>query len=421
MMEVVSMPRLGQTMDAGVLVRLDVGVGESFDTGDLLYVVETEKVEVEVEAKRSGRLARWLVDEGDEVPVGDPLAVIADQAGEMPGAAEIDQFLGLGAGVAVADADLPAPGSPAPLPSPAPVTQASATGSAPSPARPRAMPRARVIAREHGVDLADVTGSGDLGSISVADMERHLAALAQASAPLPAPVAAAPAPPSPAAAGLGARVEPLTGQRRAMFASMTKSWTTIPHFVESICIDATNLMERRRVEPAPRPTITAYLIEALAAACREYPILHAESVPGGVRHRESVSVSVATDTDMGLVAPVLAGADQLDVRQIHTGLVDLAERARERRLTIDEVGGAGVTVSSLGAHGVEIGTPIIPPGQTSMLFAGAIKERPVVVDGLLAVRSTMWLTMACDHRLIDGATAARALDVIRTTLGDPRQ
>ena len=283
------------------------------------------------------------------------------------------------------------------------------------------MPRARVIAREHGVDLADVTGSGDRGSISVADMERHLAALAQASAPLPAPVAAAPAPPSPAAAGLGARVEPLTGHRRAMFASMTKSWTTIPHFVESICIDATNLMERRRVEPAPRPTITAYLIEALAAACREYPILHAESVPGGVRHRESVSVSVATDTDMGLVAPVLAGADQLDVRQIHTGLVDLAERARERRLTIDEVGGAGVTVSSLGAHGVEIGTPIIPPGQTSMLFAGAIKERPVVVDGLLAVRSTMWLTMACDHRLIDGATAARALDVIRTTLGDPRQ
>lgn len=425
-MEVVSMPRLGQTMDAGVLVRLDVQAGESFDTGDLLYVVETEKVEIEVEAKQPGRLARWLVDEGDEIPVGDPLAVIVDQTGELPGAAAIDQFLGVHSEPAPVAASPSATPTPAPTPTPTATPAAAPAGADPQ-RRPRAMPRARAMAREHGVDLAAVVGTGDGGSISVADMERHLAAAtapAPAPAPLPAPVAtpvsaptAAPASPS----APGADVEPLTGHRRAMFASMTKSWTTIPHFVESICIDATNLIERRRAEPAPRPTITAYLIEALAAACREYPILHAESVPGGIRHRGPVAVSVATDTELGLVAPVLAAADQLDVRQIHAGLVDLAARARERRLTIDEVSGAGVTVSSLGAHGVEIGTPIIPPGQTSMLFAGAIKERPVVVDGLIAVRSTMWLTMACDHRLIDGATAARALDVVRSTLGDPRQ
>ncbi|MDW3214705.1 MAG: dihydrolipoamide acetyltransferase family protein [Ilumatobacteraceae bacterium] len=415
-MQVLSMPRLGQTMDAGVVVRLAVEVGDSFATGDLLYVVETEKVEIDVEAKSAGRLARWVAGEGDEVPVGETLAVITAPDESAPSDDDVDRFLA--GGSAVADT----PSTPA-------APSGEHTGPVTSGRGPRAMPRARALAREHGIDLASVTGTGDRGSITSADVERHLAAADTSGAALPPPPP--PVPDSMPAAATDEHdeqndaaddgVEALTGHRRAMFFSMEKSWTTIPHFVESVCIDAGALLDRRRAVTEGRPTITAYLIEALAAACSELPVLHAEIVGAGIRHREYVSVAVATDTEFGLVAPVLRDVGSLDVGEIHTRLQDLAERARTRRLTIDEVTGAGVTLSSLGAHGVEIGTPIIPPGQTAMVFAGAIKERAVVVDGQVVARPTMWLTLAADHRLIDGVTAAKALDAVRTALGDPRR
>lgn len=415
-MQVLSMPRLGQTMDAGVVVRIAVAAGEAFETGDLLYVVETEKVEIDVEAKSAGRLARWVVVEGEEMPVGATLAVITDADESAPPDDVVDRFL---SGATSPSASTESPGASGDATAASGETDAS--GPTTSGHRVRAVPRARALAREHGIDLTAVTRTGDNGAISVDDVERHLAAGAADTS------RSTPAIPSAAAVSAGDDrdddqddVEALSGHRRAMFFSMEKSWTTIPHFVESVCIDATALLARRRAQSTDRPTITAYLIEALAAACRELPVLHAEIVGAGIRHRPNVSVAVATDTEFGLVAPVLADIGALDVGEIHTRLQDLAERARTRRLKIDEVTGAGVTLSSLGAHGVEIGTPIIPPGQTSMLFAGAIKDRAVVVDGNVVARPTMWLTLAADHRLIDGVTGAKALDVVRAALGDPR-
>lgn len=420
-MDLLSMPRLGQTMDVGVIVARHVDVGSSFAAGDLLYTVETEKVETDVEAKMAGRVLRWLADEGDEIAVGAPVAVLA-HAGDPTDDASVDRFLAGGVpdggldGVELSHA--PAAGDlPPPRSAPAPTAPAG---------RVRAVPKARAIAREHGIDLSDVSVSGD-GPITVPDVEAHLARRAAPSAPpsFTAPSSTSPEPPParavapvPSAPTDGPPPVRLDGNRRAMVSSMSTSWSTIPHFTEMIEVDVSSLMRERAQYGGPgrAPTVTAYLIREFAAACRAVPMLHAGLVDGGMIERDQVDMAVAVDTDQGLVAPVLRSADRLHVVEIGERLRDLAERARARRLQIADVEGGHVALSNLGAYGVQAGTPIIPPRQTAMLFAGSVVERPVVVEGEIVVRPMMWLSLTCDHRLIDGATAARALQVLRASL-----
>jgi pyruvate dehydrogenase E2 component (dihydrolipoamide acetyltransferase) len=406
-MDLLSMPRLGQTMDVGVIVARHVDVGAPFAAGDVLYTVETEKVETEVEAKTDGRLLRWLASDGDEIAVGSPVAVLA-HAGDPTDDASVDRFLA--GDDPIASTDTPGVVSDELRASPPTVSTVSS-------GRVRAVPKARSIAREHGVDLADVAASGE-GPITVPDIEAHLARRAAAPPARPNPAAAPMVAPLPAAPASGPEPVRLDGNRRAMVSSMTTSWSTIPHFTEMIEVDASSLL-RERAEfdgPGKAPTVTAYLIREFAAACRAVPILHAGLVDGGMIERDQVDMAVAVDTDQGLVAPVMRGADRLDVVEIGDRLRGLAERARSRRLQIADVEGGHVALSNLGAFGVQAGTPIIPPRQTAMLFAGSVVERPVVLAGEIVIRPMMWLSLTCDHRLIDGATAARALQALRTSV-----
>lgn len=419
-MDLLSMPRLGQTMDVGVIVVRHVDAGAAFTAGDPLYTVETEKVETEVEAKTDGQVLRWLAADGDEVAVGAPVAVLG-RPGDPTDDASIDRFLAGDApnasasSAASAASDTAAPGRTAsdlPPPSATPAPTASS-------GRVRAVPKARALARQHGIELAHVTVSGD-GPITVPDVEAHLAHRAAPPEP-PASVgssvattSSAPLPPAPVDGPGPVRLD---GNRRAMVASMATSWSTIPHFTEMIEVDVSSLLrERAQFDgPGKAPTVTAYLIREFAAACRAVPMLHASLVEGGMLERDQVDMAVAVDTDQGLVAPVMRGADRLHVVEIGERLRDLAERARSRRLQISDVEGGHVALSNLGAYGVQAGTPIIPPRQTAMLFAGSVVERPVVVDGEIVVRPMMWLSLTCDHRLIDGATAAKALQALRAS------
>lgn len=385
-MDLLSMPRLGQTMDAGVVVARHVEEGASFFEGDPLFTVETEKVETEVEAKADGRLLRWLVADGAEVAVGTPVAVLGGPTEEVD-AASIDSFLRH-------DAPSEAESSSADPPQAVPESTMSPTSV-------KAMPRARALAKEAGLDLSDVAAGGD-GSVTVADVEAYIARRRVETVP-----------PSD-----GPQVTRIDGHRRAMVASMTASWATIPHFTELVEVDASALLSERQQHPGPDrpPTVTAYLIREFARACRTVPLIHAGLVAAGLLERERVDMAVAVDTPQGLVAPVMRGVDQLDVHDIAARLADLADRARGRRLTIADVEGGHVALSNLGAYGVHAGTPIIPPQHTAMLFCGAIVERPVVVAGEIVVRPMMWLSLTCDHRLIDGATAARALQALRASI-----
>lgn len=417
-MDLLSMPRLGQTMDVGVIVARHVDAGAPFAAGDLLYTVETEKVETDVEAKTDGRMLRWLAADGEEVAVGAPVAVLA-HADDPTDDASVDRFL---AGDAPSSVPESAPAPPVSDLPPPPPTAVSG--------RVRAVPKARAIAREHGIDLSAIAVDGDR-PITVPDVEAHIARLAAPPTSLtptqPDPTSAAPVVPAraapPGAAPLpdapagGPEPIRLDGNRRAMVASMSTSWSTIPHFTEMIEVDVSSLQRERAHYDGPgkAPTVTAYLIREFAAACRAVPMLHAGLVEGGMIERDQVDMAVAVDTDQGLVAPVMRGADRLHVVEIGEQLRDLAERARARRLQISDVEGGHVALSNLGAYGVQAGTPIIPPRQTAMLFAGSVVQRPVVVDGEIVVRPMMWLSLTCDHRLIDGATAAKALQVLRTS------
>lgn len=404
-MQLLSMPRLGQTMDAGTIVTIHVRLGQDFVAGHPLITVETEKVETEIEAKADGRLLRWLVEEGDELEVGAPVAVLGspDETGDE---AAVDAFV-----ASVARAHPPAIDDGGTLPGPAPVPGRSSGEPV------RAVPRARALAKEHGVDLSSIA-SPDGGTITVADVEAHLSGRV-GDAPDGEPTA--PGTPATSAASGRSGTSSLTGHRRAMSTSMARSWATIPHFTEMIEVDASSMLtaRSRHAGPGRPPTVTAYLLAAFAQTCRAVPLLHAGLVDGDVREREHVDIAVAVDTDRGLVAPVMRGVDLLDVDEIATRLADLAGRARERRLRIEDVEGGHVTLSNLGAYGVDAGAPIIPPGQTAMLFAGSIVERAVVVDRDIVARPTMWLSLTCDHRLIDGATAARALRSLRHSLESP--
>lgn len=424
-MDLLSMPRLGQTMDVGVIVARHVDVGAPFAAGDLLYTVETEKVETDVEAKTDGRMLRWLAADGEEVAVGAPVAVLA-HADDPTDDASVDRFL---AGDAPSSVPESAPAPPAPPASDLPPPPSSPAPTAAS-GRVRAVPKARAIAREHGIDLSTIVVGGDR-PITVPDVEAHIARLAAPPVPptpaqpvsrpvapvVPVPAAPPAAAPLPDAPAGGPEPIRLDGNRRAMVASMSTSWSTIPHFTEMIEVDVSSLQRERAHYDGPgkAPTVTAYLIREFAAACRAVPMLHAGLVEGGMIERDQVDMAVAVDTDQGLVAPVMRGADRLHVVEIGEQLRDLAERARARRLQISDVEGGHVALSNLGAYGVQAGTPIIPPRQTAMLFAGSVVERPVVVDGEIVVRPMMWLSLTCDHRLIDGATAAKALHVLRTS------
>ncbi len=398
----VTLPRLGQGMESGTIVRWLGSEGDTVKPGDPLYELDTEKVTQEVEAETEGVLLKILVRKG-EVPVGTAVAFIGEAGEAIPAVSEA------GASDPVGEEAQPAP-----------EPERAAERTAPAQARPprpgggrvKASPLARRIARERGVDLAALVGTGPEGRIVAEDVERAGAVARPAAAPPPAAL--------PPAAGVE-RVE-LSSLRRTVARRMSEAWTA-PAFQVSMSADLTRAEELRALlverHPEERPTITDVLVKVCALALMRHRGVNALHAGDAVDLYPTANVGIAVATDRGLLVPVIAGCERRFVAEIAAARADLVSRAREGKLQAADLEGGTFTISNLGMYGVDQFIAVLNPPQAATLAVGAITDRVVAVDGRPAVRPLMTMTLSCDHRTIDGAAAAGFLQTVKEYLEEP--
>jgi len=417
----IKLPRLGQDMESGTVVRWLKQEGDQVEKGEPLYELDTEKVTQEVEADASGVLLKIAVQEG-EVPVGQTIAVIGEEGEAVPEgepkaepepeveeapeeegsrAPARDEERERGRETAV-EAE-PQPEAEAPQPS---------AGDG----RVKASPLARRIARERGIELAQVRGTGPEGRIVAEDVERAVAAPAPAAAPA-APAAA----PTPAAEP---EVEQLTSIRKTIARRLTKAWEA-PVFQLVMSADMTRTQElRERLveltrEGETKPTVSDVLTKVCAAALMRHPQVNAHYADETVTRFSSADVGMAVATDRGLVVPVIRGAERLTLAEIAAARADLVTRSREAKLQQADLEGGTFTISNLGMYGIEQFVAVLNPPQVAILAVGVIEEEPVVVDGDLEIKPMMTLTLTCDHRALDGSVASEFLGTVRALLEEP--
>jgi len=423
----VVMPRLSDSMEEGTILRWMKSTGDSVEQGDELVEIETDKANMVYEAPAGGTLIEVVAEEGATLPIGEVIARVGE-----PGEAVAE---GSGGGEH-RESPSPVPGSAAsreprvhaPDPLPAPAPSASQAPAAPSPGpdgdgRVKASPLARRIARERGLDLARLAGSGPGGRIVKADVER-----AATDAPAAAPETAAPTP------GVGERpetakgsvsFEELTKLQSTVARRMAESKATAPHFYLSVEVDMTRAVDARvrlkraAAEGEPVPSFNDMVVKASAIALREHPRANGAYRDGRLELYSRVNIGVAVAARDALVVPIVFDADTKGLRQIATETRALAERVREGTITPPELSGGTFTVSNLGMFGISNFAAVINPPQAGILAVGAIAEQPVVRDGEIAVGNVMPMTLACDHRILYGADGARFLDRIRNLLDEP--
>jgi pyruvate dehydrogenase E2 component (dihydrolipoamide acetyltransferase) len=431
----VTMEALSPTMEEGRLVKWLKNEGDTVAKGDVLAEVETDKAVMELTARGDGVLRARLAGEGDTRPVGELLAVI--------GAPDenIDALIAPKAAAAAVTPsepsspprEAPPASSKASTPASAPASApASTPASAPAPAvtmpasgngggRARSSPLARRLASERGLDLGQLHGSGPGGRVIRRDIEA-----AATAAPAPAAGAAAtrtaPTAPRPTAAGDFEDV-PLTQIRKTIARRLAESNGPIPTFFLTADFDLTSVRElRTRMIALGDEFKVSYndiLLKAIATALSQHPEVNAHWMGDGIRHHHRVHLGMAVAVEDGLITPIIADADRKRISEIARESRELAKRARERKLTPEEYTGATATVSNLGMFGIDEFTAIINPPEVAIFAIGAVGDVPVVVDGELAVRTRVRITMSCDHRAVDGATGARFLQTLRRLIENP--
>jgi pyruvate dehydrogenase E2 component (dihydrolipoyllysine-residue acetyltransferase) len=412
----VKLPRLGQGMESGTIVSWLKKEGEQVEKGEPLYELDTEKVTQEVEAEASGVLLKIAVQEG-EVPVGQTIAVIGEEGEAVPEAEpeaepepEVDEAEEEGSRAPARDEERERGRKAAveaePEPEAAPAQPATVDG------RIKASPLARRIAREKGLELAEIRGTGPEGRIVAEDVERTLAAPAAAPARVPAAAAAEP------------ELVPLNAVRKTIARRLTEAWQA-PVFQISMSADMGRTQElRERLvelmrEGETKPTVSDVLTKACAAALMRHPEVNAHYVDEAVRRFPTANVGMAVATDRGLLVPVIQGAERLTLAEIAAARADLVSRARDAKLQQADLEGGTFTVSNLGMYGIEEFIAVLNPPQVAILAVGVIEDKPVVVDGDLEIKPLMSLTLTCDHRAIDGAVAAEFLGTVRSYLEEP--
>ena len=395
------MPKLGMSMKKGRVQQWLVAEGEAVEKGQPLFELHTDKVNAIVDAPVSGVLGRVVAADGAELPVGGLLALIGEATDTFPTAGE------LGATVAAPVAAAARGNGAAPRRAPAAAAGATATaGDAP------VSPAARRRARELGIDIALVPPREPGKRITTDDVE----AFAAAAAAGPVPAAAAPA----AAAG---RAIPFEGIRRVVAERLHESLQTMAQVTISREAEVTGLAARRAAltpgfEAATgiRLTYTDLLIQDVALLLADHPLLNATLVEDSIVLADEVHMGFAVALDGGLIVPVIREAHTRSLGDIARSRVELTEKAQAGTLTLEEIEAGTFTISNLGAFGADTFTPIVNPPQCAILGTGRIVEKPLVVDGQVEVRPTMWLSLTFDHRLVDGAPAARFLAALAERL-----
>jgi pyruvate dehydrogenase E2 component (dihydrolipoamide acetyltransferase) len=386
----VKLPRLGQGMESGTIVKWLKAEGEPVQKGEPLYELDTDKVTQEVEAEADGVLLKISVSEG-EVEVGRTIAFIGSEgesvAVESPG--------GDSTGAAAAPTEAkrePAPERPA---------AASVTNG-----RIKASPLARRIARERGIDLSSLTGTGPEGRIVAQDLER------------------APAAPPVAAEAATGEVEsrPLSSVRKTIARRLTQAWK-VPAFQLTVDADMTRANElvqrQRELNPDVRITVTDVLTKLSAQALMRHRDVNVQYSDEALLVFPSADVGIAVAAPQGLVVPVVRGAERLTIAQIAEVRAGLVGRARDAKLRTEDLEGGTFTISNLGMYDVDQFIAVLNPPQASILAVGATRERVVPQDGELLVLPMMTMTLTCDHRAVDGAIGAEFLKTLKAFLEDP--
>lgn len=402
----VFMPALSSTMTEGKIVSWTKSPGDRVEKGDTVLVVESDKADMDVESFAEGTLAIILAEAGASVPVGQTIALIAETAAEI---AEAKQRGGGSAPQAAASAPAAAapPQTPAAPPATATVTLAGG--------RLIASPRAKKLAKDMGVSLDSLKGSGPNGRVVATDVANAAGKAVPANmvspSALPAVTGAVAVQTAPPPAGVPvAKLTPFNTLQQAVNRNMVAS-LAVPTFRTGYTIDTSSLDALYKQLKAKGVTMTALLAKAAAMTLKKYPMVNASYTDGGTQFHGAINVAVAVAMpDGGLITPVLANADQMDIYSLSRAWKDLVDRARAKQLQPAEYSSGTFTISNLGMFGVDKFDAILPPGTGAILAVGA--ARPTVVatlEGAIAVRSQMQVNMTADHRIIYGADAAAFL------------
>jgi pyruvate dehydrogenase E2 component (dihydrolipoamide acetyltransferase) len=397
---VFNFPDVGEGIHEGRVVEWLVVEGDTVAEDQALLKVETDKAVVELPSPYAGTVLKLHAEADAEIFVGDPLVTIGEAGEEVP-----DEVT-----------------SP-PAPAEAEPVGAEATTGAPAVAtrRPLATPRTRALARKVGVDLAQIAGTGSGGRITDEDVQRA----AEGGGTAPAAPATRPAPVGVVAATADGEVErvPITHLRKMIANAMRASKHTAAHVTHVDEADVTDLVTHYRRSKAAieertgvRLTLLPFFIKALVATLEKYPIFNAsvDEEKQEILIKKYYNIGIAVDTPEGLIVPVIKDADRKNLIELAEELADKAERARSRELSLDEIRGGSCTVTNIGPLGGVFATPIINQPELAIVGLHAIKERPEVVDGEIAIRKMMYLSISFDHRYIDGAEAARFMsDMVR--------
>jgi len=422
-------PFLGEGVTKAAVAGILVGVGDTVKSGQPLIEVDTDKVTVEIPAEAGGTVDSIHVAAGESVQAGAVFMTIT--LADVAPATSIPSAPPKAEPAVEPIPDPIAPAAPASAPSPTPSPAPAAPEIPPFPrAEGRSIPASplsRRMARELGVEIADVEGSGFRGRISVQDVKSHVRRQME-SGPQSKQAAALLHPPLPDIAAFGpVQRQPLSRIAQVTSANMQRSWSQIPHAWLQDEVDITDLEAARQrhkarvTQTGGSLTLTAILVKALASALAAFPIFNAvlDAEVNEVILREYIHVGVAMDTDRGLLVPVLRDVGGKSLLQIAQELAALTGKARQNRLGMDDLQGAGFTLSNLGGMGLTGITPVVNWPQVAILGVAAGRELPRYVDGQLAPRLILPLTLGFDHRLINGADGARFLAHLRETLADP--
>ncbi len=435
------MPALSPTMTEGKLAAWLVKEGDTVSSGDVIAEIETDKATMEVEAVDEGVVAKILVAEGSEgVAVNSVIARLLEE-GEDASALDAPAAPSTApAPVAAPDA---APATPSAEPqsaapqAAAPQTLAPAPASGDKPARVFASPLARRIAADKGLDLAQVTGSGPHGRIVKADVVNLDAGAQQTAA---APSAASPSKPAPQAAaslpgvmdprpiadafGLEYEYEPASAMRKVIAQRLTESKQSVPHFYLTLECNIDPLLALRKQinqdsDGSYKLSVNDFIIKAAAKALQQVPAANAAWTGDGIIRYKSAHISVAVAIDGGLITPVVREAESLSLGNISNTVKDLAGRAKDGKLTPAEFQGGTFSISNLGMFGIQQFQAVINPPEGAILAVGAGEQKPVVVDGEVTVQTRMTVTLSCDHRVVDGAVGAEFLAAFKQIIEAP--
>ena len=368
------LPKSGFTSEASTVIGWSVAEGDRVEEGQLLCEVETEKTTIEITAPASGLLRKILIREGETRPVGVTMGFIGEADEPIP---EVEDT---------------------PPPTPA-VTQTTATPT--SSARPRraatgrvrASPAARKLASEHGIDLAELSGSGPGGAITTGDVERAIEA---------------------SRAGADVELVPMSSMRRAIARMTQESFQNAPHFYLTLEADAASLLNDR----PEGISVTHCFVKAAGLGLREFPQMRAQVEGDAFAIPHAVNVGLITAVEDGLVVPVIRDADQSSLTEIAETVRSLVDGARSGKLSADDVSGAGFSITNLGMYDIETFHAIIHAPEAAILAVGAIVEKPVVKDGQVVPGVRVALTLSCDHRVIDGVIAAQFLGRLKKLVED---